>query len=45
MKIIFYVGANKGMVKIFKLIVQSLALQLMLGTITVGVVFRLFRWW
>jgi len=40
---IYYVGVNKGVVEIFELITQSLALQLMLGAITVGIVIRLIR--
>jgi hypothetical protein len=38
-----FVGVNEGVVKIFELISQSTALQLILGMIAVGVAIRLIR--
>lgn len=38
-----FVGVNEGVVQIVELISQSTSLQLILGTITVGVVVRLIR--
>jgi hypothetical protein len=38
-----FVGVNEGVVQIVELISQSILLQLILGTITVGVVVRLIR--
>jgi hypothetical protein len=43
MKLDIFVGVNEGVVQIVELVVHSLALQMMLGAITVAVVVRLIR--
>jgi hypothetical protein len=43
MKMDIFVGVNEGVVQIVELISQSTSLQLILGTITVGVAVRLIR--